>query len=304
MQINDEKLLQHFTMPICPWPSARGILALRNTRILNVGRRLKTRIKLCQAEFYKSRLADTFNRLPWAAAMFDKHTQLFLAPLEQYVDMRANMRNRFSMVISDLCFINSRLQSKKLDGLAPDMRITVFEAQSGLYVDLGWNLKYPQEGMLLLTLKRPDSGAPVYSTSFSIHNNRLVVGAVQGPRGENSQDLVRQATHELHGIRPHYFLVEVLRQFVAIWRLEALIGIDGQYQFKSHAKSFRASAVHFDYGAFWRDLGGTCESSGNWNIPLHSTRKSIESVESKKRAMYRRRFELLDDMSRHLLDRV
>lgn len=200
-------------------------------------------------------------------------------------------------------FIDTRLRSEKLQGLTADTRATLFsDAQSGLYIDLGWNFEYPQEGMLLLTIKQQESGATLYSTSFSVCNNRLFVGAIQGPRGENSQLAVRDATRALHGIRPHYFLVEVLRQFVPIWKLDGMIGIDSRHQFKSHPKSFRANVVYFGYGAFWCDLGATREPGGNWQVPVHSTRKSIEEVESKKRAMYRRRFALLDTMNSRLLD--
>lgn len=295
-------LTQNLPTNALPWPASQHILALRNTRASNLGRRFKTRINLWHAKLYKQRLIDTFTQSPWAGAMFDKHPRLFLAPLEQYLDMRSNMRSRFSMTVGDLRFIDARLLAEKLHDLATDARIILFsDAQSGLYIDLGWNFEYPQEGMLLLTIKQQESGATLYSSSFSICNNHLFVGAIQGPRGENSQLLVRDATRALHGIRPHYFLVEILRQFVAIWKLEGLIGIDSRHQFKSHSKSFRANVVYFDYGAFWRDLGATREPGGNWQVPVHSTRKSIEEVESKKRAMYRRRFALLDTMNSHLL---
>lgn len=284
-----------------PWPNLPQILALRNTRPSNIGRRIKTFINLWHAQVYKQRLMSIFKQLPWAAAMFGKHHRLFLAPLEQYLDMRTSMSSRFSMMISDLHFIDSRLQSEKLHGLTKDERVILFcDDQSGLYLDIGWNFEYPQEGIWLLTIKQQESGATIYSTSFSIFNSRLFVGAIQGPRGENSQSAVRDATRALHGIRPHYFLIEVLRQFVTIWGLEGLVGIDSRHQFKSHPKSFRACVVYFDYGAFWRDLGATRELGGNWSVPVNSTRKSIEEVESKKRAMYRRRFALLDSMGGHL----
>ena len=103
------------------------------------------------------------------------------------------------------------------------------------------------------------------------------------------------------GVEP---MIEVLRQLITIWELEGFVGVDSQHQFKSRPTSFRGRVVYFDYGAFWCDLGGTREPDGNWRVPVNSTRKSIEEVESKKRSMYRRCFALLDSMGSHLSDMV
>ncbi|MCT8156541.1 DUF535 family protein, partial [Klebsiella aerogenes] len=39
------------------------------------------------------------------------------------------------------------------------------------------------------------------------------------------------------------------------------------------------------------------DDSYRWRLPLKLERKSLESIASKKRAEYRRRFQLMDDMA-------
>ncbi|MBN0430315.1 DUF535 family protein, partial [Pseudomonas aeruginosa] len=54
---------------------------------------------------------------------------------------------------------------------------------------------------------------------------------------------------------------------------------------------------HASYDEFWQSIDGHPESPWCWRVPLCLERKSLESIASKKRAEYRRRFQLLDQLT-------
>ncbi|MDF3007959.1 MAG: hypothetical protein K0R86_1826 [Enterobacter kobei] len=51
---------------------------------------------------------------------------------------------------------------------------------------------------------------------------------------------------------------------------------------------------------FWASLDGTPDNAWRWKLPLQLERKSLDSIASKKRAEYRRRFALMDDVQGRL----
>ena len=49
-----------------------------------------------------------------------------------------------------------------------------------------------------------------------------------------------------------------------------------------------------DYDTFWEAVGGERDNEGYFHIPVAIARKDIAEIASKKRAEYRRRYELMD----------
>nr|CBX71450.1 hypothetical protein YEW_CS11200 [Yersinia enterocolitica W22703] len=58
--------------------------------------------------------------------------------------------------------------------------------------------------------------------------------------------------------------------------------------------------LHADYDNFWLSLGGEQCSEGHFNLPARIARKPIEDIASKKRAEYRRRYQLLAQLENGL----
>ena len=51
---------------------------------------------------------------------------------------------------------------------------------------------------------------------------------------------------------------------------------------------------------FWEAVGGICDEEGYFHIPLEIPRKDIADIASKKRAEYRRRYALLDEIQQQI----
>ncbi|KDE35825.1 MULTISPECIES: VirK/YbjX family protein [Kosakonia] len=141
------------------------------------------------------------------------------------------------------------------------------------------------------------------SATFSVISEKgqqiLVIGGLQGPRKEVSHEVIKLATRACHGIFPKKIALEVLSQLATLTGISAIYGVsDNGHVFR--ALRYRLSKgrhFHASYDEFWASIEGAKDNTWRWRLPLIFSRKSLESIASKKRAEYRRRFQLLDDVA-------
>ncbi len=69
-----------------------------------------------------------------------------------------------------------------------------------------------------------------------------------------------------------------------------------RYRYSKQDKFFAS------YSSFWESLGGVPDSPALYELPLKGVRKPLEDVVSKKRAEYRRRYQLLDGLEQQFND--
>lgn len=141
------------------------------------------------------------------------------------------------------------------------------------------------------------------SVTFSVISENgkqiVLIGGLQGPRKEISHEVIKVATRACHGIFPKKILLEVLSQLATLTAVSAIYGVsDNGHVFR--ALRYRLSKgrhFHASYDEFWASIEGVKDNSWRWQLPLTFPRKPLESIASKKRAEYRRRFQLLDDIA-------
>jgi len=161
--------------------------------------------------------------------------------------------------------------------------------------------KAEREGESTLWL-RDDENTLLASLTFSVARSAgqrvLVIGGLQGPRRGVSRDVIKQATRACHGLFPKRVLMEVIFQLVAQSSIRAIYAVsDEGHVFR--ALRYRLSKgrhFHASYDEFWETLDGKKRSTFCWQLPPEMARKSLDEIASKKRAEYRRRFELLDEI--------
>ncbi len=165
--------------------------------------------------------------------------------------------------------------------------------------------KADREGETTLWI-RDSNNDLLASLTFSILEIKekwcLMIGGLQGPRRHITHDVIKDATRNCHGIFPKRLLMEF------IWLLAARTSISTIYGVSNDGHVFRALRYrmskgrhfHASYDEFWESLGGSKENKRLWNLPIMPERKLLENIPSKKRAEYRRRFELLDSMAEQM----
>jgi uncharacterized protein VirK/YbjX len=158
--------------------------------------------------------------------------------------------------------------------------------------------KYMQEGEMVLDLYHEDTKRFCALFFFSITAEKagqaeLSIGCLQGnkPVEATSQlsnkDLITAVTRELHGLRPKNLLLFAVRRIAARWSITKLRAVSTEMQLWKEN-------VQADYNTFWEEVGGVRAPDGMYDLPLANGVKDPQEIKPKKRAMYRRRYQLLD----------
>ncbi|MCG2583313.1 DUF535 family protein [Massilia sp. TS11] len=155
-----------------------------------------------------------------------------------------------------------------------------------------------REGELVLQLAL--DGCMIYAVAFTFMEERgervLALGCVQGGNSEDAQELVRQATRDLHGLRPKNLLMRVLRDLAARAGCARLVLVGNAN--RAVTRPIRDGKVFADYDAFWEECGASRRADGDYALaPERAGASDLSEVASKKRAEVRRRDSLAIEAS-------
>ena len=163
---------------------------------------------------------------------------------------------------------------------------------------------FRREAELALSIVN-EKGERLYSCAFSLAGNErelaLVIGSVQGPEPSvaEPQGKVRALTRAGHGLRPRslvVMLVLALAGAMGASRVSAVRMRAHIFQARRYSKKKKA-CLQADYDALWQEFGAI-DLDSNFVRLQPAQRKPLEEIASKKRAMYRRRYEWLDGLER------
>jgi uncharacterized protein VirK/YbjX len=181
--------------------------------------------------------------------------------------------------------------------------VSLGDVREGLYVVVDQAIWFLREGQLVINLFSED--VRIFSLAFSLgrHEGELTafVGAVQGRDLEGIADEYRELTKAAHGMRPRDLLFELFRFLCAILSVERILAVADEHRhhrgdyFGGHGKVFSK-----DYNEMWLDRGGRRVSPMFFALPVSMPRREFDGISSKKRAMYRRRYELLDSIEQRM----
>ena len=130
----------------------------------------------------------------------------------------------------------------------------------------------------------------------------LFIGGLQGAKAWVEHDLIQQATKACHGLFPKRLLLEAACELAQRWNMAQVMAVGNRthiYRSWRYEKK-KKDKLHADYDSFWVSLGATTDGNGYFHLSLHIPRKPMEEIASKKRAEYRRRYDLLDSLETQL----
>ncbi|MGO9993603.1 MAG: DUF535 family protein [Steroidobacteraceae bacterium] len=283
-----------------PWPKYATLLAVDKTRILNIGRRLRLAWAIWRTQRFRTAVDETVAQCPWVRQTMNNHPILFRPLTSDFLDSRLTRQTLFEWYAHDLEFTSTRIHGAIPSFFPLRLHARLSENSLRRYaVDVDMNLDHPQEGLWRLSLRCPDHSR-LFTICFSIiPGPTIFIGAVQGGRSTEASNIperIRLATKDFDGVRPHFLLFDVVRALAVVWRVEAICGVSNQHQLKAHSSSKHANAVRFSYDAFFQELGARSTCDGNWDVPTTACDRKIADAPSKKRAMYRRRIALLNEL--------
>lgn len=142
----------------------------------------------------------------------------------------------------------------------------------------------------------------MFLLSGTAEHMQLIVGNVQGD-GRNRLELYRQITKTMHGIRPRDLLLDILIMLGAAVGCREILGISDE----AHRSAYWLSQAKklSTYDEIWLEHGGVKDvGSGFFHLSSRIEKRPNEEIPARKRALYRRRYQFLDDLQLKIRMRV
>jgi hypothetical protein len=261
---------------------------------LDLGRRIKYLWRLALTWNVRGRLLREFDGQAMAAALFRAQPRAFYPVMSHLIDRRMSAQERLRATLASLRVVSRSVGDDANVASLLTQGLTLVELADHTRVVLSLNDVSFHEGLWQIGLVGAD-GVRLYSIGFGFTDDwTLLMGNVQGPSlKDEGLDRIRDVTHAAHGMRPPHLLVHTLRVLAARWGATRLQGVDPENHVKGRW-NLRDSRLRFDYRAFWQEHEATRDVDGNWSLPLDTALRPLEEVPTKRRAMYRRRYAMLE----------
>ncbi|GAB2851376.1 VirK/YbjX family protein [Pseudoduganella ginsengisoli] len=243
---------------------------------------------------------DVLNSHPALANIAELQPRLLHKIYRPYLSNRLNSSERLSALASHYRFILQHdlagLTARAIQG---GVELAAFAGKSGAHYTVVLHAIVPMEREGELVLQLRCNNALVQSVAFSFFFDgvqaSIGIGCLQGPQCGAGLELARNATRDLHGLRPKNLLVRLVHQLGFAYGCSQMLMVGNDN--RPVRKQLRKGRVHADYDVFWQEMGATQRSDGDYAlrcIPLAAP--DLEQIPSKKRAEARRRHDLLCDV--------
>lgn len=136
------------------------------------------------------------------------------------------------------------------------------------------------------------------------YNYSLWIGAMQGPNRDESKDIIKRMTKACHGYRTKNMILYIIQAVARSLGLKKIYAVTNEgYYANNHARVDRKLKTNFS--DFWSEAGGNPTADNRfYEIPLVEVRKTMDEVPTRKRAVYRRRFAMLDEIDNMICENV
>jgi uncharacterized protein VirK/YbjX len=239
---------------------------------------------------------------------------LYLKPFRVYISTQWTSNRKIKVIQDTYRFILKKGDAfKQVLINNSGLEIARFKMNDTMegYLTLGYDERYRKEGELVLTFNCDQLEGTIVAITFSleeIEKDQWVcwIGCVQG-HGVNEANSSKIAQKLLQGLRPKSLVVLMVQELSRHLGLTAIYGAGDLIQAyrRKHAIHLPwRHTINFNYNEFWIESGGQAKSEGWYELPLTPVRKEIQDIKSEKRAYYRRRYAILDDLSLKISESV
>ncbi|MBR1579467.1 MAG: DUF535 domain-containing protein [Selenomonadaceae bacterium] len=243
----------------------------------------------------------------------DNFPYVFEQPTRAFFYHRSTFEERVRLIEEHMTFLQSTLKpsamlnlysNKKID-LRSDKIIKLWSMELGdelgsMSLILRAEPGQRKEGLAALMLVLPD-GEALYQIIFWIAKDRagewsMWIGALQGPNMDGAKDIIKKITKKCHAYRTKNLMLYAAQAFARTLGLKNIYAVTNEgYYANNHVR--RDRKLKTSLSDFWQEAGGEHTDDARFDrLPLVEKRKTVEEIPSHKRATYRRRFALLDQL--------
>ncbi|MGQ0443217.1 MAG: DUF535 family protein [Methylophilaceae bacterium] len=186
------------------------------------------------------------------------------------------------------------------------VNLSAFSANTILVLDKPrW---FVREGEIVLNIFQNDLRVMSVAFTLGYSQNELVlyIGGIQGIHSgvssEKSLEIIKHLTKDFNGLRPRSFVLVVLRMIATRVGASKILAIDQAHRHHWHPffKSPAKNLGHANYDEIWKDNDGVAGDDGFYQLKTSTAHKDLNEIDSKKRSMYRKRFDMLDQIQQQI----
>jgi len=239
-----------------------------------------------------------WNTTPMHARLAQATPRLLQKIYRPYQSLRLRSQDRLNILVSHYDFIfRQGLGPLVLHASQTPQLLGSFSGKSGTTYELRLSAieRLDREGELTLDLCSDQK--LLFSVAFTFYGNELVpcigVGCLQGPRGSDAQERVRNATRDMFGLRPKGLMLRLVREIGHAYGCKKLILVGNQNRVMFH--QVRAGQVFADYDDFWQEIGAIRRPDGEYQLACDAiAAPNLQDIPSHKRSEARKRIELTE----------
>lgn len=238
-----------------------------------------------------------------------QHGTLFEAIHRPYLHRNWSGKQRYRALLGHYCLLGSLSELRLYD--AHRHPVSLFSGEFGgrrLELALHKDQRFCREGELAMSLFV--DGQRRLSLAFILAEQEgrraLYVGCLQGSRGDGCRETLAECTRAMHGLRPRDLLLWALRLLGEAIHAQDIYAISHRFQQYSSAHYIFGGGkkIQADYDTAWTEAGGLLLPTGFFHLPVKVQERCLSEVKSSKRAMYRRRYEMLEAMRHDFLAKL
>lgn len=272
----------------------------------HVDANLSLRLKFVRAALREPALSRRLSKLNPAtplAKFLAQHPQTIGALIWPYQCAAWDATKRFERISAHLDVIE-HMPGLKVHGDEKIVFAHLTEVSDELKIMIDYSPWLAREGLLTLSLFKGDFRAFTIAFSlFDFPRTKLFIGGIQGRKNDGDMlSLYREITKLLHGVRPRDFVLEMVRMFALKIGVKHLYAVADDYKIARHSYFANKNEPGLHYDEVWAERGALKVAPTHFELPLTGSKRELSEVAPKKRAMYRRRYEMFDAIEAGLPD--
>ena len=252
-----------------------------------------------------------FHSTPMLAKVGELYPFIYEQPTRSFFYSESSFEERVALVEAHFAFLSETLREQVILALYGGQKIALWEGPSldgeTLLLQMSIEPGQRKEGLLSVILRLKNKA--LYQIIFWIAPSpegdpSMWIGAMQGPNMENAREVVKRVTKLCHAYRTKNLILYAAQAIARTFGLFHIYAVTNKgYYANNHLRADRK--LKTDFSDFWREAGGhETEDARFFELPLVEERKTMEEVPTRKRAVYKRRFAMLDELDAAVAEHV
>ena len=251
-----------------------------------------------------SRLEKFFGQSELMTKVAEGYPFVYEQATRAFCYYRSTFEERARLIEENMQFLSARMNDDFMLKLYGDKKIELWrmpldETLGEMNLVLCAESGQRKEGLAAVMFNLPGE-VPVYQILFWIARKdkawAMFIGAMQGPNVDDAKELVKRITKRCHAYRTKNLILYAAQSVARSLGVKKIFAVTNEgYYANNHVRRDRKLKTSFS--DFWAEVGGIpTDDARFYELPLIETRKTVEEIPSHKRAQYRRRFALLDEL--------